>query len=59
MNSDAIVFKFFKWNIIIFPREKGNYWIYDKPFGIYKLTNWLDWSVDLKWISFTIFVDKD
>lgn len=29
-----------------------------KPWEIYRLTNWLDWHIDLKWISFNVWIER-
>lgn len=39
------------------PRKSG-YWKYRRPIGLYKLTNWLDWRIDLIFVSFTVWIEK-
>ena len=53
-------FTLFGYGLFIMPLDikQSGYWISGKPFGIYKLSNWLDWHIDAKWFGFTIWIEK-
>jgi hypothetical protein len=55
-----VIFSLFGYGLFFMKTDiKGSgYWIEKKPWGIYKLTNCLDWHFDLKWWSFTIWIES-